>query len=147
MGYPENPTTDKEKAIKAKFGKVLGSAVNPVLREGNSERRAADPIKNYAKKYPHDMGKWTAASKTHVSHMDSGDFFANEVSTAVSKCEARIEHVGTDGTVTVLKDGLALQDGEVLDATFLDCTKLRAFFAKEIADAKAKDVMFSLHMK
>ena len=145
--YPENPTTDKEKAIKAKFGKVLGSAVNPVLREGNSDRRAADPIKNYAKKYPHDMGKWTTASKTHVSHMDSGDFFANEVSTAVSKCEARIEHVGTDGTVTVLKDSLKLQDDEVLDATFMSASKLREFFAKEIKEAKDKDVMFSVHLK
>jgi len=145
--YPENPQNDEEKAIQAKYGKVLGSAVNPVLREGNSDRRAAVPIKNYAKKYPHSMGKWTPESKTHVSHMESGDFFENEVSTAVKKSEVRIEHVGTDGTVTVLKEKLALQDGEVLDATFMNVSKLREFFAKQIAEAKEKDVMFSLHMK
>merc|ERR1712194_805268 len=103
-------------AIQAKYNKVSGSAVNPVLREGNSDRRSAVPIKNYAKKYPHEMGKWTPQTKTHVSHMESGDFFGNEVSMAVSKCEARIEHVGADGAVTVLKEKLALQDGDVLVA-------------------------------
>merc|ERR1712194_191453 len=134
-------------AIQAKYNKVSGSAVNPVLREGNSDRRSAVPIKNYAKKYPHEMGKWTPQTKTHVSHMESGDFFGNEVSMDVSKCEARIEHVGADGAVTVLKEKLALQDGEVLDATYMDVAKLREFFAQQIQDAKDKDIMFSLHMK
>eukprot|EP00928_Gymnodinium_smaydae_P061304 TRINITY_DN45412_c0_g1_i1.p1 TRINITY_DN45412_c0_g1~~TRINITY_DN45412_c0_g1_i1.p1 ORF type:complete len:764 (+),score=208.78 TRINITY_DN45412_c0_g1_i1:69-2294(+) len=145
--YPEDPKDDAEKAIQAKYSKVLGSAVNPVLREGNSDRRSAVPIKNYAKKYPHSMGKWTKDSKTHVAHMDSGDFFANEVSACVQKSEVRIEHVGEDGAVTVLKEKVALQDGEVLDASFMSAAKLQEFFAKEIEDAKAKDVMFSLHMK
>jgi len=145
--YPEAPQNDEEKAIQAKYSKISGSAVNPVLREGNSDRRSAVPIKNYAKKYPHQMGAWTAQTKTHVSHMEGGDFFGNEVSTAVSKCEARIEHVGADGAVTVLKEKLALLDGEVLDATYMDVARLREFFAQQIQDAKDKDIMFSLHMK
>lgn len=145
--YPEDPKNDEEKAIQAKYSKVLGSAVNPVLREGNSDRRSAVPIKNYAKKYPHSMGKWTKDSKTHVAHMDGGDFFGNEVSACVSKSDVRIEHVTVDGAVTVLKEKLALQEGEVIDATFMSVSKLKEFFLKEIADAKANDVMFSLHMK
>jgi len=145
--YPEAPKDDAEKDIKARYAKVLGSAVNPVLREGNSDRRAANSIKAYAQKFPHQMGAWTKESKTHVAHMDGGDFYENEVSTIVEAGEARIEHVATDGTVTVLKEKLPLQDGEVVDASFMSAAKLTAFVEREIADAKAKDVMLSLHLK
>jgi len=146
--YPEDPKDAKEKDIKARYAKVLGSAVNPVLREGNSDRRAAIPVKEYAFKYPHSMGKWFPDSKTHVAHMKEGDFYSHEKSVVLTEdCVARIELVALDGTVTVLKDKLPLKAGEVLDATFMNCQKLREFYEEEIADARAKGVLFSLHLK
>jgi len=146
--YPEEPKDEKEKDIKARYAKVLGSAVNPVLREGNSDRRAAVPVKEYAFKYPHSMGKWSSDSKTHVSSMKDGDFYAHEKSVTLTEaCEARIEMVAADGTVTILKDKLPLQKGEVLDASFMNCKLLREYFEREVADAREKDVLFSLHLK
>ena len=148
--YPEAPRTETEKDIQARYKKVLGSAVNPVLRDGNSDRRPPAAVKEYAKKHPHKMGEWDPDSKTHVTHMDDGDFFSNEMSVTISSSSvgsARIEFVGEVGQVTVLKDKLSLQDGEVVDATFMSRTALRAFLAEEIADAKRKGVLFSLHLK
>ena len=118
--YPEDPKTDEEKDIKAKFDKVKGSAVNPVLRQGNSDRRASTSVKQYAQKNPHKMGTWGKDSRTHVSHMSGGDFFANEKSTTITEQTAgkgRIEFVGADGGTTVLKDNLKLDKGDVVDAT------------------------------
>merc|ERR1719191_1882887 len=112
--YPEDPQTDKEKEIKARYAKVLGSAVNPVLREGNSDRRAAVPVKNYAKKFPHKMGPWSKDSKSHVSHMSEGDFFGSEKSVTMSERDTvKIEHVAADGTTTTLKASIPLEAGEV----------------------------------
>jgi isocitrate dehydrogenase len=129
--YPEDPKDDKEKEIKARYGKILGSAVNPVLREGNSDRRAAVPVKLYANQYPHSMGKWVPESKTSVVCMDDGDFYSHERSVSIDKaCEARIELVGDDGSTTVLRPKLPLQAQEVLDATFLDCNLLCDFYAR-----------------
>jgi len=146
--YPEDPQSSEEKDIKAKYSAILGSAVNPVLREGNSDRRAAVPVKNYAKKYPHSMGKWAPTSKTHVAQMSEGDFYGSEKSVVVEgACEVRIELAASDGTTTVLKAKTALLPGEVIDASFMSKKHLRAFFKKEIADAKAKDVLCSLHLK
>jgi isocitrate dehydrogenase len=145
--YPEDPKTDAEKDIKARYAKVLGSAVNPVLREGNSDRRAAVPVKEYAKKFPHKMGPWAKDSKTHVAHMSKGDFFANEKSVTMTEdCDVRIEHQVGDET-TVLKPKIALLNGEVLDATFMSAKELRAFYEKEITDCKKKDILLSLHLK
>jgi isocitrate dehydrogenase len=146
--YPENPKDDKEKDIKARYDKVKGSAVNPVLREGNSDRRAPLSVKAYARKHPHKMGPWSPDSKTHVSHMSGGDFRSNEKSLTIpAATTAKIEFVGTDGKVTVLKDKIALQAGEVLDATFMSVKALRKFLEEQIEDAKKKGVLFSLHMK
>ncbi|MCW4468063.1 NADP-dependent isocitrate dehydrogenase [Flavobacterium sp. MFBS3-15] len=146
--YPEDAKTDEEKAVKAKYAKVLGSAVNPVLREGNSDRRAPRAVKNYAKAHPHSMGAWSADSKTHVASMSEGDFYGSEKSVTVKEAtDVRIEFAGNDGTVTVLKDKTALKPGEIIDSSALSLKKLKAFVAKEVADAKAKDVLFSLHMK
>ena len=146
--YPENPKDDKEKEIKARYDKVKGSAVNPVLREGNSDRRAPLSVKAYARKHPHKMGAWTSDSKTHVTHMKGGDFRSNEKSLTIpAATTAKIEFVGTDGKVTVLKDKIALQAGEVLDATFMSVKALRAFLEEQIEDAKKQGVLFSLHMK
>jgi isocitrate dehydrogenase len=146
--YPENPQNAAEEELKARFAKVLGSAVNPVLREGNSDRRAADAVKQYAKKNPHRMGKWSPDSKTHVSTMSSGDFYANEKSTTVADAtDARIEFIDGDGNVTVLTASLPIEAGEVVDATFMSKKALRAFLAEQIDDAKAQGVLFSLHMK
>ncbi|HET8722182.1 MAG TPA: NADP-dependent isocitrate dehydrogenase [Nitrospira sp.] len=146
--YPENPKDDKEKEIKARYDKVKGSAVNPVLREGNSDRRAPLSVKAYARKHPHKMGPWSPDSKTHVSHMTTGDFRSNEKSTTIpAATTAKIEFVGADGKVTVLKDKIALQAGEVLDATFMSVKALRKFLEEQIEDAKKKGVLFSLHMK
>ena len=146
--YPDDPQNDAEKEIKARYDRVKGSAVNPVLREGNSDRRAPKAVKEYARKNPHRMGAWSSDSKSHVSTMSEGDFRANEVSVTIpAATTARIEHVGADGTVTVLKDGLALQEGEVLDATFMSKAKLVAFLEAQVADARDKGVLFSLHMK
>merc|ERR1719198_1549118 len=146
--YPENPKDDKEKDIKARYGKALGSAVNPVLREGNSDRRAAVPVKEYAFRYPHSMGKWLPESKTHVSSMTEGDFYSHEKSVVIQEaCVARIELVADDGTTAVLKDKLPLQVGEVLDASFMNCAMLRDFFDRQIDEAKEQGVLFSLHLK
>jgi len=146
--YPENPKDEKEKDIQARYSKVLGSAVNPVLREGNSDRRAAVPVKEYAFRYPHSMGKWTPQSKTHVASMSDGDFYGHEKSVVITEaCEARIEMVASDGTVKVLKDKIKLQKDEVLDASFMNCKLLREFYEREIADAKKQGVLFSLHLK
>ncbi|CAE8588212.1 unnamed protein product [Polarella glacialis] len=145
---PENPKDEKEKTVKARYAKVLGSAVNPVLREGNSDRRAAVPVKEYAFRYPHSMGTWVPESKTHVSSMTDGDFYSHEKSVVIeAACVARIEMVGEDGIVTVLKDKVPLQAGEVLDGTFMSCAALQQFYEQEIEDARAKGVLFSLHLK
>ncbi|MCO4746012.1 MAG: NADP-dependent isocitrate dehydrogenase [Proteobacteria bacterium] len=146
--YPEEPSTDAERDAKSRYDKVKGSAVNPVLREGNSDRRAPKAVKEYARNNPHSMGPWTSDSKSHVSTMSGGDFRSNEKSvTLESATNARIEHVAADGTVTVLRDSLALLAGEVLDATFMSRTALTQFLAEQVADARANDVLFSLHMK
>ncbi len=148
--YPEDPQTDDEKKARAAYGRVMGSAVNPVLREGNSDRRAPNAVKQYAKKHPHSMGAWSSSSKTHVSSMSGGDFFSNEKSVTVTDAQAgdsRIEFEGTDGAVTVLKAATPLLPAEVVDATFMSAKALRAFLAAEVADAKAKGVLFSIHLK
>ena len=146
--YPENPKDDKEREIKARYDKVKGSAVNPVLREGNSDRRAPLSVKAHTRKHPHKMGPWSSDSKTHVSHMTGGDFRSNEKSMTIpAATTAKIEFVGADGKVTVLKDKVALQAGEVLDATFMSVKALRTFIEEQIEDAKKKGVLFSLHMK
>ncbi len=148
--YPEEPATDEDREVRARYDAIKGSAVNPVLREGNSDRRAARAVKNYAKANPHSMGAWDAASKTKVSSMSGGDFRANEVSatiTAAQAGDARIEFGATDGAVTVLKDGWPLEEGTIADATFMSVKALAAFLAEAIEDTKADGTMFSLHMK
>lgn len=146
--YPEDPKTDAEKEIKARYGKVLGSAVNPVLREGNSDRRAAASVKNYARKHPHKMGAWTPDSKTHVSHMSGGDFYGSEKSVTVSEPGVvRIEFAGKDGKTTVLKEKTTLKAGEIIDAAVMSARALRKFFGEQIEDAKKQGVLFSLHLK
>jgi len=148
--YPDDPKTDAETEIRAKYDAVKGSAVNPVLREGNSDRRAPKAVKEFAKKHPHSMGEWLSTSKTHVSSMTGGDFFANEKSVTLSAAQAgngKIEFVAKDGTVTVLKAPVELTDGMVVDGTFMSVKALRSFLAEQIADAKAKGVLFSLHLK
>ncbi|HEY5994941.1 MAG TPA: NADP-dependent isocitrate dehydrogenase [Gallionellaceae bacterium] len=146
--YPEAPKTEAEKEIKARYGKVLGSAVNPVLREGNSDRRAAASVKQYARKHPHRMGKWAADSKTRVAHMESGDFYGSEKSVTVPEAvNARIEFVGKYGKVTLLRDKLALKAGEIVDAAVMSRRALRKFYAEQIAAAKKEDVLLSLHLK
>ena len=145
--FPEEPSTDEEKEIRSRYAKVLGSAVNPVLREGNSDRRVAGPVKEFAKKHPHSMGAWSADSKTHVAHMSEGDFFGSEISHVMAEAgDVRIELVG-NGETTVLKSDLSLQAGEVIDASVMSCKVLRRFMAKSIDDAKANDVLLSIHMK
>lgn len=146
--YPEAPQNDAEAEIKARYAKVLGSAVNPVLREGNSDRRVAGPVKAYAKAHPHSMGDWSSDSKTRVAHMQDGDFYGSEVSTTVDgDCQVRIEFVADNGEVKVLKDKLTLKAGEVIDASRMDVAKLKAFFAQTIEQTKSEDVLLSLHMK
>jgi isocitrate dehydrogenase len=146
--YPEEPKNDKEKEIKARYDKIKGSAVNPVLREGNSDRRAPLSVKQYAKKHPHKMGAWTSDSKTHVVHMSRGDFRSNEKSITVDEAiDARIEFVGEDGKTTVLKAKLPLKAGEVIDATFMGRRALRGFLEAQIEDAKKQGVLFSIHLK
>ncbi len=148
--YPEEPSTDEEKAIRARYDAIKGSAVNPVLREGNSDRRAARAVKNYAQKNPHSMGEWSADSKTKVSSMPGNDFYANERSATISAeqaGDAKIEFVGKDGSVTVLKDGWPLAEGTVADATFMSVKALSSFLADAIEDTKKDGTMFSLHMK
>jgi len=146
--YPEDPKTDAEKAIKARYGKVLGSAVNPVLREGNSDRRAAASVKQYARNNPHKMGAWTAGSKTHVAHMNADDFYDSEKSTTVAEAGSfRIELVGDDGKITVLKEPAALKAGEVIDACVMNRRALRAFYEQQMQDAKREGTLLSLHLK
>lgn len=148
--YPEDPKNEEEKDIKAKYDKVKGSAVNPVLRQGNSDRRASASVKQYAKKNPHKMGKWAKDSKTHVAHMTAGDFFGNEKSVTISEKAAgkgKIEFVADDGSVTVVKDKLTLNKGDVLDASKMSCQALRQFFKEQVADAKQKGILWSLHLK
>ncbi|MBI1887055.1 MAG: NADP-dependent isocitrate dehydrogenase [Nitrosomonadales bacterium] len=147
--YPEDPQNDAEKELKARFGKVLGSAVNPVLREGNSDRRAALSVKNYARKHPHRMGKWSPDSKTHVAHMSGGDFYGSEKSVTVSEAgPVRIEFVGADGKTTVLKEKTTLKAGEVIDSCAMSCRALRKFYAEQIEEAKKEpNVLLSLHLK
>ncbi|HUB45498.1 MAG TPA: NADP-dependent isocitrate dehydrogenase [Acetobacteraceae bacterium] len=146
--YPDNATTDAEKDIRARYARVLGSAVNPVLREGNSDRRAAGAVKQYAREHPHKMGTWSADSKSHVAYMPDGDFYGSEVSTTVvAPTNARIELVGTDGTVTVLKAKTPLLAGEIIDAAVMSRKALRAFLAEQIEAAKRDGVLFSLHLK
>lgn len=146
--YPEEPSSDEERDIKARYDRIKGSAVNPVLREGNSDRRAPASVKNYAKKNPHSMGVWSSASKSHVASMAEGDFFGSEQSTTVpAATSVTIQHTGSDGTVSVLKDNIALQAGEVIDAACMSAQALREFLEAEIQDANEQDVLMSLHMK
>lgn len=148
--YPENPSTDEEHAARAVYDRVKGSAVNPVLREGNSDRRAPKAVKEFARKHPHSMGAWASDSKTHVASMDDDDFFSNEKSTTINAGQAGtavIEFVGKDGVVTSLKSDIKLDDSDVADATFMSVVALRKFFKEQIADAAKSDVLFSLHLK
>ncbi len=146
--FPEDAQTDEQQATKARYAKVLGSAVNPVLREGNSDRRVADAVKQYAKDNPHRMGEWSAESKTHVSHMDSGDFYGSEQSVVMAKSDTlSIVLTDKDGKETMLKDGLAVQSGEVVDAALMSKAALCDFYAAQIQDAKEKGVLLSLHLK
>ena len=146
--YPEEPANEEEKAIKARYDKIKGSAVNPVLREGNSDRRAPKAVKNYARKNPHSMGAWSADSRSHVSSMSEGDFYGSEKSTTLANAtEFKIEFVAEDGSTTLLKDFAPLQEGEVIDTAVMSQDKLRSFLAEQIEDAQAKDVLFSVHLK
>jgi isocitrate dehydrogenase len=146
--YPEDPRTDAERDARAKYDAVKGSAVNPVLREGNSDRRAPASVKNFAKAHPHSMGAWSPDTASHVATMDDGDFRHSEKSVTLADATTlRIEHVGADGTTTVLKDGLAVQAGEIVDAAVMRTAALDAFLAEQVADAKARRVLFSVHLK
>lgn len=146
--YPENPTTDEEREIRARFDKVKGSAVNPVLREGNSDRRAPASVKNYAKAHPHRMGAWSSDSKTNVATMGERDFRSNEKSVVIPADDTlTIKHVAADGSETVLKEAVKVLAGEVVDATYMDVAALRTFLADQVARAKAEGVLFSAHLK
>ena len=146
--YPEEPRNDAEQETRRRYARVLGSAVNPVLREGNSDRRVAASVKQYAKKHPHSMGRWSKESKTHVANMAGGDFYASEESAVVQKGgKVKIELTSNRGEKTVLKDGIGVKEGDVLAASTMNRRALRDFYAKQIADAKAKGVLLSLHLK
>ncbi|ERP92766.1 isocitrate dehydrogenase [Alcanivorax sp. P2S70] len=146
--YPDEPRNDDEKEILSRYAKVLGSAVNPVLREGNSDRRAPLAVKNYARKNPHSMGYWSPASRTHVAHMRGGDFYSHETSTTIDKaCKVRIEFVDSQGNISVMKPEFGLLDGEVIDAMFMSKKALCDFFDEQIDDAKNTGILFSLHVK
>ena len=146
--YPENPKDKEEKAIKLRYDKIKGSAVNPVLREGNSDRRAPKAVKNYARKHPHTMGSWSNNSKAHVSSMTHGDFYGSEVSITINKAtKADIIHTNANGKQTILKEGIDLQTGEIIDSSRLSMKALKSFFTKQIKEAKEQGVLFSLHMK
>ena len=146
--YPENPTTDEEKAIKARYSKCTGSAVNPVLREGNSDRRAPRAVKEFARKNPHSMAEWSQASRSHVSHMHAGDFYHGEKSITLDKArEVKMELITKSGKAIVLKPKVSLLDREVIDSMFMSKKALEEFYAKEIEDAHKTGVMFSLHVK
>ncbi|WP_302141824.1 NADP-dependent isocitrate dehydrogenase [Halomonas alkalicola] len=146
--YPDEPTTQVERDIKARYDRTKGSAVNPVLREGNSDRRAPKSVKNYARKYPHRMGEWSADSQSHVACMSEGDFYGSEKSaTLAAEGSVKIELVGQDGTATVLKETIPVLAGEVIDGSVMSHKALSAFIKEQVADAKEKDVLFSLHLK
>jgi len=146
--YTENPTNDKEKEAKLKYDKIKGSAVNPILREGNSDRRAPKAVKNYARKHPHSMGVWSADSTSHVSHMEKSDFYHSEQSIEISKAtNAKIKFIGSDGTTIVLKESLPLLPLELIDSSRMGVKALRTFIAAQIEDAKNKNVLFSTHLK
>ena len=146
--YPEEPKGDTEKSIQARYSKVLGSAVNPVLREGNSDRRVSASVKEYAKKHPHSMGAWTASSKSRVAHMRDGDFYSSEKSAVIRKAgKLRIEFADSQGKTTVLKESTSVQEGEVIDSAVMNCRQLRAFYEKETQAAKSDAVLLSLHLK
>ncbi|HEY9223056.1 MAG TPA: NADP-dependent isocitrate dehydrogenase, partial [Variovorax sp.] len=146
--YPEDPKTDEEKAIRARYSKCLGSAVNPVLREGNSDRRAPKAVKEYARKNPHSMGEWSMASRTHVAHMKHGDFYHGEKSMTLDKArDVRMELVGKSGKTTVLKPKVSLLAGEIIDSMFMSKKALLAFYEEQMEDARKTGVMFSLHVK
>ncbi len=146
--YPETPANDDEKSVKARYDKIKGSAVNPVLREGNSDRRAPLSVKNYARKNPHKMGAWSADSKSHVAHMSGNDFYGSEKSTTIKEAGSlKIELVSEDGSVKVLKDAVKVQAGEIIDASVLSRKALRSYIAEQIEDAKNSGVLFSIHLK
>jgi len=146
--YPDEPKDAGEQDIRARYGRAMGSAVNPVLREGNSDRRAPKPVKDYARKHPHRMGKWSPESKSHVAHMDEGDFYGSELSVTMPAADTlKISFHGADGSSKVLKEALKVQAGEIVDAARLSRRALAAFVAREIEDAKAQGVLFSLHLK
>jgi len=146
--YPDEPQTDDERDVKTRYDKIKGSAVNPVLREGNSDRRAPLSVKNYAKKNPHKMGAWASDSKTHVATMGHDDFFSNEQSVVLPADDVlRVELVGKDGSTVVLKEAIPVLAGEIVDGTFMSAKALDAFLAEQLADAKAKGVLFSIHLK
>ena len=146
--YPENATTGEEKDVKGRYDKIKGSAVNPVLREGNSDRRAPKAVKNYARKHPHSMGQWSADSASHVSSMTDGDFYGTETSTTlIEDCSAQIRFTNSNGAIEILKESLPLLAGEIIDTATMNMAKLKTFLAEQVADAKAKGVLFSLHMK
>ena len=146
--YPDSPTNEAEKDAKSRYDSVKGSAVNPVLREGNSDRRAPAAVKAYARKHPHRMGAWSKDSKSHVAHMDHGDFYGSEKSVTLQNAtQASIQLISTSGTTTTLKSGIEFLDGEIIDAAILNLASLKAFAKREMDDAKAKDVLFSVHLK
>ncbi|KJZ42145.1 NADP-dependent isocitrate dehydrogenase [Pseudomonas fluorescens] len=146
--YPETVTSDADKLAKSRYDKIKGSAVNPVLREGNSDRRAPLSVKNYARKHPHKMGAWAADSKSHVAHMSTGDFYGSEKAALIDAADAvKIELIAQDGTTTVLKEKTTVQAGEILDCAVMSKNALRSFIAAEIEDAKAKGVLLSVHLK
>ena len=146
--YPAEPSTPEEEAIKASYAKVLGSAVNPVLREGNSDRRVAGPVKAYTQAHPHSMGAWSSDSKSHVASMTQGDFFGSERShTCDGPTTVTFKHIADDGSETILKEALPLLKGEVIDASCMSVAKLQAFLAEQIEDARQQGVLFSLHLK
>jgi isocitrate dehydrogenase len=146
--YPDDPQTDEQRAAREAYDRVKGSAVNPVLREGNSDRRAPASVKAFARAHPHSMGEWSRDSRSHVATMSDGDFRSTERSVTIEEAgELRVEHVAEDGTVTVLKESIPVQAGEIVDAAVMRRAALDAFLAEQIADAKAKDVLFSLHLK
>jgi isocitrate dehydrogenase len=146
--YPAEPKTDEERAIKARYNKCIGSAVNPVLREGNSDRRAPRAVKEYARKNPHSMGEWSQASRTHVSHMHAGDFYHGEKSMTLDRArDVKMELITKSGKTLVLKPKVSLLAGEVIDSMFMSKKALLAFYEREIEDARKHGVMFSLHVK
>ena len=146
--YPDEPQDAAEEDIKKRYAAVLGSAVNPVLREGNSDRRVAAAVKAFAKANPHSMGEWSENSKSHVAHMRDGDFYSSEKSVIVNEGgDLKIEHVAEDGTVTVLREQVPVLDDELIDASVMSCAALRDFFAREIDAAKEEGVLLSLHLK